>query len=477
MMLRVRMLLMSLLLALPAALLVTYLIGQGRTADQQWALERFMASQMNAQVRERCESDPTWFLTGPLEGRPAGGVFVATSEEQLPPRPKVIPQPFELFAYDDDVIGTSPASARMPPELRRVLRFQSAPVVVAPYVTSAGTGVQVGVPTGWVKGPCAFFLGRMEAPPGQRRQRNLTFVGLYTLFALVANLALWPTVGRIRRQAGDARQAANAGYTPIAPDSLKDELSSLTFVHNDLANELQDRKRRIDDQDATLRRLVQSTEEDIAAPLASLENGLGALVSGSSAPGEGLVDQLRRAHDLAGAVENLAATARLRMAGATVAMLPVDLTALVSRVLARHAPIASATGVSLQSALPSSRMTIATDEYLLARAVANVVDNAIRYNRPGGNVFVRLELASNEPRFRLFVVDSGAGVDEEAFRGLTAIRRFRGDEGRNRRPGAPGLGLAVAREVADRLGLTLDLKRPAAGGFEVEFSGPLAESN
>jgi signal transduction histidine kinase len=73
----------------------------------------------------------------------------------------------------------------------------------------------------------------------------------------------------------------------------------------------------------------------------------------------------------------------------------------------------------------------------------------------------------------LFVIDNGPGVSEEHFRGLTAIRRFRGDESRNRRPGAPGLGLAVAREVCDRYGLQLDLKRPAAGGFEVEISGGL----
>jgi signal transduction histidine kinase len=67
------------------------------------------------------------------------------------------------------------------------------------------------------------------------------------------------------------------------------------------------------------------------------------------------------------------------------------------------------------------------------------------------------------------VIDDGPGVTDEAFAALTANRRFRGDEGRSARAGR-GLGLAVAREVTDRVGLQLELRRPSAGGFEVEFS-------
>lgn len=472
MMLRVRMLVMSLLVALPAAALVTYAIDRGRAADQQVALERVVLSQINAQVRERCEGDPTWFLTGPLEGRPAGGVFVETSPDQLPPRPKVSPQPFELFAYDEAFIGSSSGSARFPADFKRALRSDSAPVF-APYPTGAGTGVQMAVTTGWRGGPCMYFLGRMDAPPNQARQRVLTFAGLYLLFGLAAAATMAPTVFRIRRQAAEAREAIDNGYTAMAPDQLKDELSSLTFVYNDISNELQVRKARIDDQDAALRRLAQSTDDEIARPLAELESGLAALSTRAPAPAD-VVAQLRRAHDLSASVENLSAATKLRLAGAALVPAPLDLNALVTRVVDRHLPIAQAAGVTMRAVLPSPAAIVDADEPLLARAVANVIDNAIRYNHSGGEVVVRLERAAAEPRFRLFVTDNGRGVSEDEFRGLTAVRRFRGDESRNRRPGAPGLGLAVTREVTDRLGLTLDLKRPSAGGFEVEFAGPLS---
>ena len=70
MQLRPRVAVTSLLIAVPAALLLFFSINSMRTADLTLTLERVVKSQINDQVRERCESDPRWFLTGSLEGRP-----------------------------------------------------------------------------------------------------------------------------------------------------------------------------------------------------------------------------------------------------------------------------------------------------------------------------------------------------------------------------------------------------------------------
>ncbi|MCC7415903.1 MAG: hypothetical protein IT176_02095, partial [Acidobacteria bacterium] len=87
MMIRRRLFLSSVVAALPAAALLGYLVDRARAADLEVALERVVRSQINDQVRERCESDPTWFLTGPLDGRPPRGVYVETPDS-IAPRPK-----------------------------------------------------------------------------------------------------------------------------------------------------------------------------------------------------------------------------------------------------------------------------------------------------------------------------------------------------------------------------------------------------
>ncbi len=466
MMLVPRLLVRSLIIALPAALIVAAASDLLRTRDLRVSLERVVRAQINDQVRERCESDPTWFLTGPLEGRPPGGRFESTDPNALPPRPRVEPQPFELFAYDEAFLGSGPATPQFPREFRAHLRTTDEPLVAAYDAPGPGRGAQVAMRTGWIGGRCQYFLGRMHPPPGVWTSRILHFTGLLAFFFAAAFLGVWSTMRRVRRLSADQREAIAQGYAPVSPDSRKDELSALSFMFNDAMTELQQRKATIDDQDAALKRFVQVTEEDVARTVASLEGGLAAVVTGGGDARALLADM----HDLGARVENLIAVSKLRMAAAP-DRARIDLRALVARVIDRHAPIARAAGVEVIPSLPEGPLSVDANESLMERAVSNVVDNAIRYNRPGGTVTVGLTREAAGGRFRLWVSDTGPGVSEETFKGLTAIRRFRGDESRNRRPGAPGLGLAVAREVADRFGLKLEMRRPGAGGFEVEFAG------
>jgi signal transduction histidine kinase len=469
MMLRTRAVVTGLVLALPTAALVTYGVERLRANDLRVALDRVVRSQINDQVRERCESDPNWFLTGPLDGRPRKGEFDPNSD-QLLPRPKPTDQPFELFAYDETFSGSSSAAPRFPQDFRRTIRTASGGVT-APFPTGAGTGAQMAIPTGWTLTPCMYFLGRIHPAPGQFRNRALMFVGLSVLSFLVAWVAMTPTVRRVRRLARDAHESARENYATIAPDSLRDELSSLTFTFNETRKELHDRKTRIDDQDEAMRRQATRVFEDVSKPLAALEGEVAAIARDTREGGvrDRATQALRSAHKIAAQLENLVAVARLKMTNSAGDRQDVNLADVVARVVDRHAALARASGVNVFVSA-TSPVHLQADPALIERAVSNLLENAIEHNAPGGSVTVDLKTVEGPARFTLRMTDTGPGVTEEQFRALTAVRRFRGDEGHNRRPGAPGLGLSLAREIADRSGLTLDLRRPRTGGFEVELT-------
>jgi len=464
MMLPARTLIGAAIVAAPVAVIAVLAVDGVRDRDARLALSRVVTSQVNAQVRERCESDPRWFFTGPLEGRPPNGVFINPNPDALEPRPRATKQGFELFAYDEQFIGSSTAAPRFPNEFRRALQSSSSPVIGTYEPEDGGTGIAMAVHTGWLGGPCAYFMGRIAPMPGRTGDRVRVAASTFALTFLAALVASLPLLLRVRRLSRLARESAASDYSTVALDGHKDELNAVSFVFNDAGTELKLRKSRIEDLEAGLRRFVRSTEEEIAEPLRALETKLADSAGDSRGA---LVD----AHVLSARVENLIAAARLRMTGGVeAAATPVDLTALVQRVVAAHDPLARACSISLEATSDDTPVTVRGDERLIARAVANIIDNAIFHNRPGGRAVVTLVAGRGDRSFRLSVVDNGPGMSEDQYKGLTAVRRFRGDEGRNRRPGAPGLGLAVAREVADRFGLSLDLSRPPDGGFEAAFT-------
>jgi two-component system, OmpR family, sensor histidine kinase BaeS len=109
---------------------------------------------------------------------------------------------------------------------------------------------------------------------------------------------------------------------------------------------------------------------------------------------------------------------------------------------------------------------------LIEQAVSNVIHNAVRYNHAGGHVAVVLEPIEGQ-RFRLTVIDDGPGVSDEDLRRL-GERRYRANEARTRSPGGQGLGLSIAREVAARHGVDMQIRRSEAGGLQVQLEGSLS---
>lgn len=325
--------------------------------------------------------------------------------------------------------------------------------------------------TGWTPGPCTVLLFRMRPLPRTGASSAALFAGVLVACFGVAMMALGPTVSRIRRLAEGARESVRQNFSTMPPVKGHDEISAIGAAFNEAVAGIRQRTVDVKDRTEALRRYVSYTTDDLAEPLGELTRRLEAVARDGRVPAESRDDvreAMRHAHAVVSRLRNLAAVTRLRASLETPAKDQIDLGALIERVLAEHAPLALASGVTVEKSAPATPVLFAADAALLERAVSNLVDNAIRYNRPGGRIKVELNAYEHGQRFSIKVSDDGPSVEDEEFAGLTAIGRFRGDEGRSGR-GGRGLGLAITREVADRMGLQLDLRRPSAGGFEAEL--------
>jgi signal transduction histidine kinase len=461
-------LLFSAALALPAAVLLLFAINLLQARERIASLERVARAHVVDVFRDACEQDPMWFLAGPRVPRPRLDERQMPDADVLLPRPSSEELPFEMFALDDQQNPSSVAGPRLADDLRRALRNAKPwTVVSSEYAGRSGRGIQTAIVTGW-GGLCSALLFRQQPVPGRTAVQAGLFAGLYLVCALVALAVAAPAALRMRKLSQAARRSAKSDYTEIVEVPGRDEIGSMAAQFNETAADI--RRRVVDarDREELLRRYVDHTSLEVGEPLAALELQLGRMLA--EKPDRDLVAALKETHRLSMAVRNQAAVIRLRRISEETPRESVNLATAVAHVAESRRSLAKAAGVTIDTSRATDPVSIPADEPLIVQAIANVVDNAILYNRAGGSVRVELHAYDHGERFKLIVADTGPGVSDEEFAGLTANKRFRGDESRTRRPGGRGLGLAMAREVADRFGLQFDLRRPTSGGLEAEFA-------
>ncbi len=144
----------------------------------------------------------------------------------------------------------------------------------------------------------------------------------------------------------------------------------------------------------------------------------------------------------------------------------IALDALVEEVLADLEPLAQEKEIHL--AAQCDAVTMTGSDILLYRLVYNLVENAIKYNTPGGTVTVGAD--RQDKHIRLTVADTGTGIPEE-LKERVFEPFFRLDKSRSRALGGVGLGLALVREIVSVHGGSISVKDNPDGGttFEVIF--------
>ena len=473
--LRVRLLVTALLVAIPVAILLYVTNERLRVRDERLMLDRFVTSQLTDDTRERCDSNANWFLAGPRPDRPTPQQLAEPDADVTAPRAPTQELPFEFFAFDAAFSPLSTAGPRFPVELRRIIAT-GAKRAAAPFQTNAGTGQQEAVVTEWQGSPCAVLLFRMRPIPNQGAERAAMIGGLAVLLIGLALVPAWPIVARVRRLGVEARRSAQDEYRSTVTIGGRDEMSSIAFAFNEAGTDIRRRTTDVKDREDSLRRYIASIGEEIATPLLAFEQRLGALdrPAAPAALRTEIDAAIVEAHTLGMRVQNLSVAAALKMTLESRARDIIDARALVARVVGRQSAFARAADVGIDVAGAGGEpIVFAGDSALLEQAVSNLVDNAIRYNRPGGHVEISLDRTA-DGRFSLRVDDDGPGVPDEVLTKLNANRRFRGDEGRSRQPGELGLGLAIVREVGDRLGIHWAFRRSPKGWFQAELTGPIA---
>lgn len=268
------------------------------------------------------------------------------------------------------------------------------------------------------------------------------------------------TIQPLRRASEAAQRVAEGGLDTRLQEAGTDELGMLARSFNRMADALEHRIARE-------RRFVADASHELRTPLTALKTSVEFLSDRKA----DLPPKLAAAAQLA--TEEVRSLQRLvadlleltRVEAGNVAVLPedIDLRAFATEVVRRRAP-----GVAVDISAPDE-LFVSTDKARLERVVGNLLENAVAHGE-GKDVHLRVETLGGVAR--IVVSDAGPGIDPEHLSSIFG-RFWRADASRRRGGLAgAGLGLAIAKENANLIGATLDVRSRRGHGTEFEVRLP-----
>lgn len=358
---------------------------------------------------------------------------------------------------------------RVPPELSGARQG-----TVFSYVRAGEEGPgaprhAVGVPLP-VPGGLALIVGR-DIEDLHRFADSMGALGLWSIALLLllgvgAGLLISRSVlGRIEAITAATRTIMAGELSKRIPvDGSGDELDRL-------AQSLNAMLARIEELMAALREVSDNIAHDLKTPLNRLRNRAEAALrspDGAAAHREGLERTIEEADELIRTFNSLLLIARLEAGAIAESMARIDPAAVVGDVAELYEPVAEEAGLRLEVSAQKGLAVVANRE-LVSQAVANLVDNAIKYSgaapertarEAAGRGTITLSLAGRGATVEIAVADRGPGVapqDRER-----ALRRFVRLETSRSQPGS-GLGLSLVAAVARLHGGTVRLEDNAPG--------------
>ncbi|HEV2333280.1 MAG TPA: HAMP domain-containing sensor histidine kinase [Gammaproteobacteria bacterium] len=316
-----------------------------------------------------------------------------------------------------------------------------------PGLDEDGPQVRVRLDAVTLPGGYRLLVGQSLNETDELRETLLTLTSATVLFTLLVGAGGGALMGRsVVRRLQQVTLAADRIMTGdlaqrIPVEGGHDEYDALAAKLNSMLQRIEELMRRT-------REVTENVAHDLRSPLGRLRSRLETLSRGT---GGGEREALQKAIEetdrivatLNGILSIAEIGARSRGSWET-----LDVTSVCRDVAELYDAVAEEKRIALGIELAEG-VKAAGNRQLLAQAVSNLLDNAIKYTPPGGRVALRLT-----PRAEITVADSGPGIPAE-MRGKVLERFVRLDTSRSQ-PGN-GLGLSLVAAVAEHHGATLVL--------------------
>ena len=303
---------------------------------------------------------------------------------------------------------------------------------------------------------------------------------LAVLSTLVLGLAAFFLLTRRLRSLAEAVRGFERGELARRADGRRqDELGSLARAFNDMATTIAADVEKLRLAERMRSELIGNVSHDLRSPLASLQGYLetALLKDAELDPKERrryLEVSLRSAESLRRLVEELFDLVKLETRQVQPRLESFSVAELAQDVVLKLAPLAEKAGVSVSVPQQQETPPVRGDIAMIERVLTNLVENAVRFTPAGGSV--RVELSPHGREVGVSVADTGRGIDPEDLPRVFE-RFYRADASRDRSTEGAGLGLAIARQIVEMHGSSLEVESKPGQGAVFSFRLRVTDSS
>jgi len=279
--------------------------------------------------------------------------------------------------------------------------------------------------------------------------------GMAVLLALLLGWRLsWQIAQPVRElRAGVKRLSSGEWSTPIKVHS-QNEFAELTEAFNAMANEVT-RQQRL------TRQMVADVAHDLRTPLSAMALEVEAIEAGFQTPAEATASLREEITWLQRLVDDLRLLSLMDADQIHLVTEPTALNPFLNSVLDFWQIMATEEGRALTLQAPANLPTMMIDPGRMRQVLGNLIDNAIRHTKPGGQIV--LGASSDATGVSLWVADNGEGI-APADMPHVFDRFYRADRSRGRSKTGSGLGLSISRRLVEMHGGTIGVNSTPGHG-------------
>ena len=250
------------------------------------------------------------------------------------------------------------------------------------------------------------------------------------------------------------------------------EINVIADTTMKMSRNVKDYLNRIEKEKQIRQEFFSNASHELKTPITSIQGYAELLESGMIVDEEMKADFARRikkeAENMTGLINDILMISRLEAKDAEVVFSQVRISVLLDDILDSLKPLAAQSQVFIHS--DCQPISIEANPQQMKELLNNLITNAVKYNRPGGQVWIQIREKGDAMLIR--VRDNGMGIPEDSLDRIFE-RFYRVDKGRSRKQGGTGLGLSIVKHIVNFYQGTIRVSSELDKGSEFVVELPL----